>query len=157
MYFQVHTIVQWKTLIESGKDIFKENSLSLLLKYIKANGWNKKIGMLVGPKPEVASFKEYKQEMKEYSDMDLRFFELKRKTEKEGDIEAKSIVMYVVEEKVEELDMKLYQLISNRFDTLSYYSFINGSSEQRKQALIYNRLQNVKMKYEILKNAYVKE
>jgi len=49
MYFQVYTIVQWKTLIESGKDIFKENSLSILLKRIKANGWNRKIGMLLGP------------------------------------------------------------------------------------------------------------
>ena len=42
-------------------------------------------------------------------------------------------------------------------DTLRYYSFINGSAKQRKKALLLNRLQNVKMKYEIIRKCYVKE
>ena len=55
------------------------------------------------------------------------------------------------------MDSVLRQMVSNRLDNLSYYSFINGSSEQRKQALVYNRMQSVKMKYEIIKNANSKE
>ena len=89
--------------------------------------------------------------------MDSKFFELKKKIKKEGDTEARCIVVYAIEEKAEELDSKLRNLVTNRMDTLTYYSFINGSSEQRKKALILNRLQNVKMKYEIIRKCHVKE
>ena len=36
MYFQVHTQVPWKMLIDDGKEIFKEKNLSILLKRTKA-------------------------------------------------------------------------------------------------------------------------
>ena len=113
--------------------------------------------MLVGPKTEVAYLKEYEKELVEYSNVDLRFFELKKKIKKEGEIEARCIVVYAIEEKAEQLDMPLRQLVTNRMDILSYYSFINGSSDQRKQALVLNRMQNVKMKYEIIKKSHIKE
>jgi len=96
--------------------------------------------ILVGPKTDVASLKEYEEELKEYCHTDLSFFELKKKMEKEGDIEARCIVVYAIKEKAEELDLKLRNLVSDRMDTLTYYSFINGSSEQRKKALLFNRL-----------------
>ena len=135
MYFQVHTQVPWKMLIDDGKEIFKEKNLSILLKRTKAKGWNRKVGMLVGPKPEVASLKEYETELSEYSKIDLDYFELKKKTEKEGEIEAKFIVVYAIEEVAEKFDMALRKMVSERMDNLTYYSFIDGSSDQRKQAL----------------------
>ena len=45
----------------------------------------------------------------------------------------------------------------NKHDSLSYYSFINCASEESEDALILNRLLNVKMKYEFLKDVSVKE
>ena len=55
------------------------------------------------------------------------------------------------------MDLKLRKLVNDRTDTLIYFSFINGSPEQRKKVLILNRLQNVKIKYEIIKKCHVKE
>jgi len=106
---------------------------------------------------KAASLKEYEKELVEYYKTDLSIFELKKKIEREGNTIAKSIVVYTIESKAEEMDLKLRQLVNDKMDTLSYYSFINGSAEQRKEALVLNRLQNVKMKYEILKNTHVKE
>jgi len=131
--------------------------LNVLLKRTQAIGWNRKIGMLAGPKTEVAYLKEYEKELQEYSSIEISYFELKKKVEKEGDIEARCIVVYAIEEKAEELDLKLRNLVTDRMDTLTYYLFINRSSEQRKKALLLNRLQNVKMKYEIIKKCHVKE
>jgi len=113
--------------------------------------------MLAGLKTEVASLKEYEKELQEYSGIGISYFEIKKKVEKEGDVEARSIVVYAIEEKAEEMDLKLRKLVNDRTDTLTYFSFINGSPEQRKKALILNRLQNVKMKYEIIKKCHVKE
>ena len=56
-----------------------------------------------------------------------------------------------------EIDSKLHLLVNNKMDTLSYYSFINRTAEQRNEAIVFNRLQNIKMKYEIIKNTNVKE
>ena len=49
IYFQVHAVVLPKMLINDGKEIFKENNLSILLKRTKAKGWNRKIRMLLDP------------------------------------------------------------------------------------------------------------
>ena len=155
--FQVHSQVPWKMLIENGKEIFQEHNLSILLKRTKAKGWNRKIGILVGPRTEVAYLKEYEKELSEYSKIDIDYFELKKKMEKEGDVEAKCIVVYAVDDVAEQFDLALRNMVSERMDNLAYYSFINGSPDQRKQALTFNRLQNVKMKYEIIKNARVRE
>ena len=157
MYFKVFALVPWKTLIEEGKSIFRKYGLNVLLKRTQAIGWNRKIGILAGPKMEVAYLKEYEKELQEYSSIEISYFELKKKVEKEGDIDARCIVVYAIEEKAEELDLKLRNLVTDRMDTLTYYSFINGSSEQRKKALLLNRLQNVKMKNEIIKKYHVKE
>ena len=59
----MYSVVLWKILIDNGKEIFKEESLSILLKRTKAKGWNRKIRILLGPKPDVASLKEYKEEL----------------------------------------------------------------------------------------------
>jgi len=83
------------------------------LKRTKAKGWNRKIGMLVGPKTEVANLKEYEQEVEEYSKINLDYFELKKKKEKEGDIEARCIVVYAVENVAEKMDLVLRQMVSN--------------------------------------------
>ena len=61
MYFQVYALASWKTLIDNGKGIFMKYNLNILLKRTKAKGWNRKIGMLVGPKTEVAYLKEYEK------------------------------------------------------------------------------------------------
>ena len=53
--------------------------------------------------------------------------------------------------------MFLRQMVSNRMNNLLCHSFINGSIEQRKYALVFNRLQNAKMKCEIIKDANVRE
>ena len=82
MYFQVHTVVPWKMLIDEGKEIFKEQNLSILLKRTKAKGWNRKVGMLVGPKPDVAYLKEYENELADYSKISLDYFELKKRRRK---------------------------------------------------------------------------
>ena len=63
--------------------------------------------MLVGPKTEVANLKEYEQEVEEYSKINLDYFELKKKKEKEGDIEARCIVVYAVENVAEKMDSVL--------------------------------------------------
>ena len=157
MYFQVFALAPWKSLIEDGRSIFRKYGLNVLLKWTIAKGWNRKIGMLAGPKTEVASLKEYEKELQEYSGIGISYFEIKKKVEKEGDVEARCIVVYAIEEKAEEMDLKLRKLVNDRTDTLTYFSFINGSPEQRKKALILNRLQNVKMKYEIIKKCHVKE
>jgi len=140
MYFQVHTVVPWKKLIDEGKEIFKKQNLSILLKRTKAKGWNQKVGMLVEPKPDVAYLKEYENELADYSKISLDYFELKKKMEKEGDVNAKCIVVYAIEEVAEKFDMALRNTVSDRMDNLTYYSFINGSADQRKQALMFNRL-----------------
>jgi len=101
--------------------------------------------------------KEYENELVEYCETDISYFELKKKVEKEGNTSAKCIVVYAVESKAEEIDSKLRLLVNNKMDTLSYYSFINGTAEQRNEAIVFNRLQNVKMKYKIIKNTNVKE
>jgi len=88
----------------------------------------------------VASLKEYEKELEEYCETDLSYFELKKKVEKEGNSSASCIVVYAVESKAEEIDSKLRLLVNNKMDTLSYYSFINGSAEQRNVAIVYNRL-----------------
>ena len=157
MYFQVFALAPWKSLIEDRRSIFRKYGLNVLLKRTTAKGWNRKIGMLAGPKTEVASLKEYEKELQEYSGIGISYFEIKKKVEKEGDVEARCIVVYAIEEKAEEMDLKLRKLVNDRTDTLTYFSFINGSPEQRKKALILNRLQNVKMKYKIIKKCHVKE
>ena len=144
-------------LIDQGKEIFKEQNLSMLLKRTKAKGWNRKIGILVGPRPSVAYLNEHEKELAEHSGIDLDYFELKKKKEKEGDIEAQCIVVYAVDEAAESFDLALRNMVSEKMDNLTCYSFANGSSEQRKQALTFNRLQNVKMKCEIMRNARVRE
>ena len=73
--------------------------MSILLKHTKAKGWNRKIGILLGPKPDVALLKEYEKELEDYCKTGLKYFELKRKTEKEGDTESKCIVVYIVDNK----------------------------------------------------------
>ena len=78
---------------------------------------------------EAVSLKEYEKELVEYYKTDLSIFELKKKIEREGDKTAKSIIVYAVESKAEEMDLKLRQLVNDKMDTLSYYSFINGSAE----------------------------
>ena len=64
--------------------------------------------------------KEYEKEMSEYSKTSLEYFELKKKTEKEGDVEAKCIVVYAIEEITIKMDISLRQMILNRLDNLSY-------------------------------------
>ena len=110
-----------------------------------------KIGMLIGPKPKVASLKEYKKELEEYTEIDLKYFELKAKIEKEKDAETKCIVVYPINSKVVEMDLRLRHLALEKFDSLLYYFYINGLSEERKDDLNLNRLQNIKMEYKILK------
>ena len=157
LYFQVQSIVPWKTLIDEGKDEFRVDDLSIILKRTAAKGWNKKIGMLTGPKATVASLKEYEIELQNAHGISLNDFELKRKIEKEGSIEALCIVVHAIESEAETIDLKLREMILNKVDIVSYFSFINGSSQERKSALLLNRFVNVKMKYEVLKNIHVKE
>ena len=107
MYFQVFALAPWKSLIEDGRSIFRKYGLNVLLKRTTAKGWNRKIGMLAGPKIEVASLKEYEKELQEYSRIGISYFEIKKKVEKEGDVEARCIVVYAIEEKAEEMDLKL--------------------------------------------------
>ena len=107
IYFQVHAVEPWRILIDEGKEIFREHNLSILLKCTKAKGWNRKLGILLGPRAEVASLKEYKNKLVEYCEIDISYFELKKKVEKEGDTSAKYIVVYAVESKAEEMDLKL--------------------------------------------------
>ena len=54
MHFKAFALVPWKSLIDKGKIIFRKHGLNALLKRTTAKGWNKKIGMLAGPKTEVA-------------------------------------------------------------------------------------------------------
>ena len=58
--------------------------------------------------------------------------------------------------KSEEVDLKLQKLSLDKFDALSFYSCINGEADQHKRALVVNRLQNVRIKYKILRK-HVKE
>ena len=110
IYFQVYSIVLCKILIDNGKEIFKEESLSILLKCTKAKGWNRKIGILLGPKLDVVLLKEYEEELKEYCQIELSVFELKKKLEKEGDKEVRCVVVYTIDTKAEEIDLKLRKL-----------------------------------------------
>ena len=64
------------------KSIFRKYGLNVLLKRTKEKGWNRKIGMLAGPKTEVAYLKECKKELQEYSNVEISFFELKRRLKK---------------------------------------------------------------------------
>lgn len=157
IYFQIHSAVLWKILIENGKEIFKKEGLSVLLKRIKAKGWNRKIGILLGLRTEVASLKEYEEESQEYYQMDLSIFELKKKIEKEGRIASKCAEVHAIDAKAEKMDSKLRKLSFYKFDALSYYSCINGAKNQQKEALLLNRLQNVKMRHEIMKEAHIKD
>ena len=76
---------------------------------------------------------------------------------KEGDIESKCVTVCAIDEKAEEIDLKLRKLLFDKFDTLSHHSRMNDEKNQRKEALTLNRLKNVKMRYEIIKKAHVKE
>ena len=49
------------------------------------------------------------------------------------------------------MDLRLGNLALEKFDSLLYYFYINGLSEERKDDLNLNRLQNTKMEYKILK------
>ena len=155
MYFQVHSIAPWKELIDCGKAIFRQENLSVMLKRTKTRGWNRKVGLLLGPKVDKASLKDYEEELQESYDISLDDFELRKKTEKEGVTEALCIVIYAVESKAELIDSKLREMAFNNFDTLRYYSYINGSAEERTSALALNRLIGMRMKYEILKGVKV--
>ena len=140
MHFQAHTAVPSRILIDNGKEIFEEQNLSILLKRTKAKGWNRKIGTLVGPKPEVVFLKEYKNELAKCDKIDLDYFELKKKTEKERDVEAKCVVVHAVEQVAEKFDMALRNVVIERMDNLTHYSFTSGSADQRKKAIAFNRL-----------------
>ena len=63
--------------------------------------------MLVRLKPNAISLKGHKAKLLEHSKMNLSSFELKKKTKKERGIEAKSVAVHAIEDKAEELDMKL--------------------------------------------------
>ena len=126
-----------------------------MLKRTKTRGWNRKVGLLLGPKVDKASLKDYKEELQESYDISLDDFELRKKTEKEGVTEALCIVIYTVESKAEQIDSKLREMAFNNFDTLRYYSYINRSAEERTSALALNRLIGMRMKYEILKGVKV--
>lgn len=55
--FRVNFVVLWKILIDNGKNMFRKEGLSILLKRSASKGCNSKIGMLLGPKTDVASLK----------------------------------------------------------------------------------------------------
>ena len=82
LYFQVKSIVPWKALIDEGKEQFRTDDLSIILKRTAAKGWNRKIGTLTGPKPKVASLKQHENELQNTYDISLNDFELKLKIEK---------------------------------------------------------------------------
>ena len=86
-----------------------------------------------------------------------QLFQIKKESSKEEDVEARCIVAYAIEENAEDIDSLLRQLVIDRMDILSYYLFINRSSKQKKQTLVLNRLQNVKMKCRIIKKSHFKE
>lgn len=68
--------------------------------------------------------------MQECCQTDLSVFELKKKLERERDTEARCVAVHAIDGNAEEIDLKLRNLSFDKFDTLSYYSCINGSAEQ---------------------------
>ena len=54
--------------------------------------------MLVGPKTDIKNLKEHEHKLAEHSNMNVKCFKLKMKTEKEGEIKAKSIAVHATEE-----------------------------------------------------------
>ena len=62
-----------------------------------------------------------------------------------------------IESEAERIDMKLREMTLNKVDTITYFSFINRSSQERKSALLLNRFLDVKIKYVILTDIHVKE
>ena len=64
--------------------------------------------------------------------------------------------MHAIYEKAEEMDLKLRKLLFDKFDTFSHCSCINDKKNQRKKALTLNRLQNVKMRYDVTKKLTLK-
>ena len=157
MYFQVHSTVPWKELIDSGKGIIRQENLSVMLKRTKTKGWNCKIRLLLGPKVDKASLKAYEEELRDVHKISLNDFELRKKIEKEKETEAFCIVIYAVESKAEMIDSKLREMVFMNFDNLRYYSCINRSAEEKMDALVLNRLIGMKMKYETLKGVKMRE
>ena len=47
--------------------------------------------------------------------------------------------------------------MNNESNALKYYSFLRGSSKDRKYALVLNNFNNVLMKYEVIKNVKVRQ
>ena len=99
MHFQVYAIKLWRVLIEEGKETLHKENLSILLKRIKTKGWNRKIGMLLGPGVEVALLKECEKELVEHYNNDISYFEIKKKVEKGGTSAAKCLVLHAIESK----------------------------------------------------------
>ena len=89
---------------------YLEKTISILLKRTKAKGWNRKIGMLLVSRTKVASLKQYEKELEEYCNTDLSIFKLKKKIEQEGDMQVKCIIVYTIDAKSEEMNLKLKDL-----------------------------------------------
>ena len=73
--------------------------------------------------------KEYENELVEYCEKGISYFEIKRKVEREGKTSGKCLVVCAIESIAEDINSKLCLLVYNKKDALSYYCFINGTAE----------------------------
>ena len=102
-----------------------------MLKRTKVNECNRKLGILIGPKVDVAALREYEFELHKMCNLRLDEFELKRKNEKEGHLESLCVAACAIEIAAERIDSKLRTMVINSSNSLIHYSFINGTSEKR--------------------------
>ena len=126
MYFEVVALVSWKSLMDVAKHIFIEEEISVSLKRIK-NGWDSKLGFVIGPRVEVASMAEYEKEFAEEYGINREDFEFKKKKEYEKDLESLCMVMYVAEEKKEEINEKMKEMHEDSDNVYEFYSYLTDT------------------------------
>jgi len=105
----------------------------------------------------VVSIAEYKKEFAKDYGINREDFEFKKKKEYEKNLESLCIVIYVVEEKKEEINKKMKEMHEDSDNVYKFYSYLTDTAQSRYDSLVLNRLFNVPMKYEVLKGVYIRQ
>ena len=137
MYFDIVSIVLWKSLMDSAKYIFKDKDINMTLKRIKT-GWDSKLGFVIGPRVEVALMAEYEKEFAKDYGTNREDFEFRKRKEYEKDLNSLCIVIYIVEEKKEEINDIMKRMDNDKENIYEFYSYLTDTVQDRYNVLVLN-------------------
>ena len=148
---QVKTNASTYQLHHSEKEYCDRHAMHISTKNAQ-NAHAKRIGFITRTYVKLASTKYYNKELSLKGQIDKTLFEIKKGNAAERGVKSKALVVHAVEEKAQEVSLKLQQIQTKRYKFMPYK---NATVQERLAAMQGNDMMNIQARYETLHNAKV--